>query len=209
LFERQMSSAAAQFGPPKQPKEKDPEHESATNVIRPGQYGWMVDAGIDLNTGIFVVEDRPREIRVCRSVKAYSSSGIAWLPGVIAMMAVLVIYSVQPVMRLSSSPPPEFLAVDTGANINEELFARAYWSCTRNLPYSYGIPLPADPPPPFSISEEHAVSRQDALTIRRLYWNQLQKTWLSPTVWQKTYTWRWSSRLAQLFDDLVSPARSW
>jgi hypothetical protein len=80
------------------------------------------------------------------------------------------------------------MAVPAPAIIDGQQWAREYWTCARSLrlKYTYGVPLPATPPPDFHIAEEQKVARETAEQIRLLYWKELQKQWLSSNAWEKT-----------------------
>jgi hypothetical protein len=118
----------------------------------------------------------------------------------------MLILTAEPVKRLKADPPPQFLSVQTHMKIDKSAFAKAYWSCARNLPYSYSTPLPTDPPPGFRIPEEQHIPNGAASEIRKAYWTQLQKDWLDSHVWESTYTFRWLSVGANMIGQLVGAA---
>ncbi len=111
-----------------------------------------------------------------------------WLVVFFVMMLMLLAYSYQPVRRFQSVPPPDFLYLSVPI-VDRQQFAQEYWDCARRiLPrYTYGVPLPASPPPDFHIPEEQLLPRAVADNIRLLYWKQLQKDWLNSSDWRTMY----------------------
>src|SRR5512146_2576735 len=147
-----------------------------------------------------------------RSCSASVRTAPKWGVGLFAFPALavtgLLIASLQPVFRLKADPPAPFFSVQTNNRIDAAAFARGYWSCARNLPFSHGTSLPAEPPPQFQIPEEQRIPPAAALEIRRLYWHQLQKSWPSADAWDKTYESKWVSVGEEMLNLLIGTARN-
>ncbi len=147
-------------------------------------------------------------MRSCSAVRTSPRWGL----GLFALPALaitgLLIGSMQPVFRLKADPPAQFLTVQTSTRIDAAEFARGYWSCAKNLPFSHGTPLPTEPPAQFQIPEEQRIPPQAAVEIRRLYWHQLQKNWPNADAWEKTYKSNWISVSEDLLNQLIGSARN-
>ena len=114
-----------------------------------------------------------------------------WLLAIVVpfFAMVLFVFSYKRESNFRSEATPDFIAVSVPAPINGQQWAREYWTCARSFrtKYTYGVPLPATPPPEFRIPEEQTVPRETAEQVRLLYWRELQKAWLSPGAWQITH----------------------
>lgn len=106
--------------------------------------------------------------------------------------------SYRPVMRLKEIPPAEFMEMpekwDAERRAAEGPVALAYWACARQaiqVKYAYGTPLPASPPPEFSIADENLPRGRSGKSkkAKLLYWSKLQKAWALPQSWDKSYEW--------------------
>jgi hypothetical protein len=77
----------------------------------------------------------------------------------------------------------------------DEKIARVYWkSAQLNIQgrYPYSSPLPPDPPAVFQVDAQGLGPAASDPATRLLYWNQLQRVWYSPEIWQKDYGWDFS-----------------
>ncbi len=107
-------------------------------------------------------------------------------------VAVVLWFGSEPVLLLQPDPPAEFTAVAARMRGNQQLWARHYWQCAREIQsrYTYGEALPDTPPADFRIPEEATVPKQEAADIRLIFWYELQRAWLDPNAWQATRRWR-------------------
>jgi hypothetical protein len=118
----------------------------------------------------------------------------------LAVPTVLFAYaSSRPVARLRPEMPASFVDPRRHANARqraqEKRVAQAYWDCAVTLmqwQYTYGSPLPNEPPDDFQVDTADAISWQAPPDSRLRYWRRLQKLWNSTDAWT---TWReWSMR---------------
>ena len=116
---------------------------------------------------------------------------------IVALFALgLFLYvSYQPRFRLHPAMPPDFidetLARPSQKSDLETKIAGAYWNRLANniqWQYGYGHPLPADPPPDFTVTGASGMAADDTATRVR-YWRRAQHIWYLPTSWQKDYEW--------------------
>lgn len=121
--------------------------------------------------------------------------------GVVALAILLGVFAVlsyRPVTRLRPEPPASFLEMhkewDAQRRAVEERAARAYWEQALQvvqLKYSYGEPLPTEPPAEFSIEKRGFPlgSPGASPASRARYWERLRAAWVSPQAWQKSNEW--------------------
>ena len=114
--------------------------------------------------------------------------GNSWLVIVAVLAGAFLYESVQPVMRLRSTPPADFVQAAASrrapVRAQQEKLARSYWSMAGDFAsrkYSYGEALPASPPPDFTLS-----GKEDSAT-RALYWQRLRSLWNEQSVWATSY----------------------
>lgn len=128
----------------------------------------------------------------------------------------LLLSCLRPTRNLRSDPPPEFTAVKLQQGVDQREWTQAYWDCARSLrrKYTYGVPLPHDPPAEFRIPQEGSISRGAAEETRQAYWKRLQKIWVSSAAWETDYDVRseWVSAatrtLRELESDIVKAGRA-
>ncbi len=168
--------------------------DSRTKPAAPPRNGLFRSLILDLSTrrSRWRSDGTPWEpaARLARGGGADKSSlgGVAWLVGIVLVAAVaflLLPYLSEPLMQLKPDPPTNFVA-QAQDNINQSEWARGYWICARELQsrYTYGAPLPDEPPAQFHIPGENSVPPERAQHLRRMYWAQLQKAWLDPDAWE-------------------------
>jgi hypothetical protein len=111
-------------------------------------------------------------------------------------IAIFLYASIHSANRLQQTMPSDFVsaeaAVSGRSRASEKEVARPYWDCAVKLiqyKYAYGSPLPADPPPEFQVDQDAFPTVKADAATRLLYWHQLQKVWVLPTVWGKRYEW--------------------
>jgi hypothetical protein len=116
---------------------------------------------------------------------------------IIAFPAALFVYaSTRPVTRLSPDMPRSFVDVPRHASAQErrgeERIAQAYWNCVATLiqwRYTYGSPLPGDPPDDFQIGALTGATPKAAQDSRIRYWRRLQRIWDTPQAWTTSREW--------------------
>ena len=100
------------------------------------------------------------------------------------------------VLRLRAVMPLQFIdaSVSPRQRASEERIAYEYWNCALKFvqwKYTYGSPLPAEPPEDFRI-DDRSVDRPGAgagPASRLRYWRRLQQLWLSPDSWTASREW--------------------
>ncbi len=111
---------------------------------------------------------------------------------------IFAVLSIRPVMRLKGRPPAEFVEMPESWSAErraaEGPAALAYWECAQQIvqaKYVYGTPLPASPPPEFSIAKADLPrgSSGKSNEERLRYWSRLQQVWSLPQSWDKSYEW--------------------
>ena len=118
---------------------------------------------------------------------------------VVGIPALFFIYlSTRPVMRLRETPPADFMEIrpewSPKRRLAEERLAQAYWESTVRVigqEFSYGSRLPDDPPEEFKV-DERALQGGPGESVhgtRLRYWQRLQKVWVLPQAWKKSYEW--------------------
>ena len=105
-----------------------------------------------------------------------------------------VYLSTRPLMRLQADPPAQFLRTNrqSGARSSEERLARGYWDCAITFvqwKYTYGTPLPEDPPDAFRIDAKTYGADANSQPSRLRYWSKLRETWLAPASWRQDREW--------------------
>ncbi len=116
---------------------------------------------------------------------------------IIAVPAALFVYaSTRPVIRLSPDMPPGFAEVPPHASPQqraaEEHIAQAYWNQAVTLiqwRYSYGSPLPVEPPDDFQIGAQSAGTAKTARDSQLRYWLRLRRFWDVPSTWTTSHEW--------------------
>jgi hypothetical protein len=134
--------------------------------------------------------------------------------------------STLPVMHLRSEPPAEFISPNPSGSHQPALPARrtaqTYWKvAVRSIQpkYAAGKPLPADPPPEFTINTKTADLAGDLNFERAYYWQRLRDTWQQPEAWRASYGWNteWFDRsvatvqqyLSESLRQFVQSVRFW
>src|SRR5579863_4595641 len=89
------------------------------------------------------------------------------------------------VLRLRAVMPLQFVdtSVSPRQRASEEQIAREYWNCALTFvqwKYTYGSPLPAEPPEDFRIDDRLIGGAGAGPSSRLRYWHRLQQLWLSP-----------------------------
>jgi hypothetical protein len=133
--------------------------------------------------------------------------------GVVALAGLLTVAFVQlapkptVTVELRADPPQGFIENrpewSPRQRARQEQLARAYWKIAASVlesKYSYGVPLPAEPPPEFQVNEN---GLKDDPATRAYYWEKLRAAWLQPENW-KNATPADSGWLASLMDRLRS-----
>ena len=117
------------------------------------------------------------------------------------VMALLVVglftyASTRPTFRLRVDMPPEFLHAPASwspeKRATEEKVARAYWYCVVTViqpKYSFGDPLPLNPPAEFKIITPDLPKGATDPDTRLGYWRRLQQIWYLAGTWGKEQTW--------------------
>lgn len=131
---------------------------------------------------------------------------------IVAVPVALFVYaSTRPIARLRADVPPRFVDVPASASrkqrAEEERRAQAYWNCALSFVqwrYTYGSPLPDDPPEDFRVGAESAVPTEAAAgaapaaghskdrsqdQARLRYWRRLRQVWTSPDCWSFSREW--------------------
>jgi hypothetical protein len=129
----------------------------------------------------------------------------------VLLLGAFLYFSFQPIFRVRSDMPREFVDVPTSSSqqmrASEEKLARAYWNCVVNniqWKYGYGYSLPPDPPAEFTIAQNPGSLGLDGANRIR-YWHKLQGVWYVSSTWSKTYEWNlnWLTDSAQSAYDWV------
>ena len=132
----------------------------------------------------------------------------------VAPIALFVYASTRPIARLRADMPSQFPDVPASATrkerAEEERRAQAYWNCALTFiqwRYTYGSPLPDDPPEEFRVGAQaatptegpigadtaanhHKERSQDQLGAARIrYWRRLRQVWLTPDGWKTSREW--------------------
>lgn len=160
---------------------------------------------------------RPPETSAARSTS--TRRALMGALGVLAAAATaflaFVYLSTQPVLRLPTNPPAEFLEPDPSWNANRKAaelgLARAYWDlAVRKLQpaYSMEAQLPDQPPPEFNLDPQSApetLTKANLQASRQRYWQKLRTIWGNPQIRAKMYEWNTSwlgSQLQPLGEEL-------
>lgn len=125
---------------------------------------------------------------------------------VLLPMAWFAYYSWRPIYQLRTDMPAQFVdvpaAAPAAARAREQRLARAYWDLARRAfrpRYTYGAPLPDDPPPDFRLDPSVGPpspagaaagrTREEISDSRVRYWHKLQKLWFEPYAWEAKRQW--------------------
>jgi hypothetical protein len=117
-------------------------------------------------------------------------------------VVVFVFASYRPKYHLRTRMPAAFYSEAGGdGSQNQSLqrkIALAYWQSARmdvQWRYSYGHPLPSDPPPLFHVDAQLLGPIASDPATRKLYWLRLQQVWDNGEAWEKQYQfdWNWAS----------------
>jgi len=128
---------------------------------------------------------------------------------VIALLVVgFVAYaSTRPTYRLRVDMPSEFLDAPASwppeKRATEDKVARAYWYCVLTViqpKYSFGDPLPLNPPAEFKIITPDLAEGATDTDTRLDYWHRLQHIWYLAGTWRKEQRWN--------FQWLTDPVKS-
>jgi hypothetical protein len=101
-----------------------------------------------------------------------------------------------PILRLQSSPPPEF--IDNARKMShdpgqpESRVALAYWNVAVDsiqAKYPPKKSLPAAPPPEFRIDSKLTGQSANSDEDRAIYWHRLRDVWSDNEVWQESHGW--------------------
>ncbi len=109
-----------------------------------------------------------------------------WPLAVIGFIVILAVASVTPVMRLNSTPPPDFVAVRATAKGPNTAEAQRYWDAAVQViqwRYDRTGALPPQAPREFGPTDGKT---DDA--ARAAYWAKLRQEWLDADNWHKTIT---------------------
>jgi hypothetical protein len=137
-------------------------------------------------------------VRVAESSLARLSRVCLWAAAFAVPVFLVICLAIHPVMRLRADPPAEFFGVSPGwdakRRLDEERLARAYWDKAVHSiqwKYKFGTNLPDEPVSEFALGgrkPDAAASKPD-IDSRVVYWRRLQRVWLLPQAWQKSYEW--------------------
>lgn len=115
---------------------------------------------------------------------------------VIGFCLFFIYRSTLPVMHLQSKPPAEFINPNSNGSHQptqqQRRIAQAYWKVTVQSiqpEYTVGKPLPATPPPEFTISTNSADLAGGLHFERAYYWQRLRDVWQQPEAWRVSYGW--------------------
>ncbi len=113
------------------------------------------------------------------------------------LVAVFVYFSTDSSLILQAEPPRQFIDWTPQVKPQEDsahpCLARAYWQQAVQVvqwKYTFGVPLPNDPPSEFHIDPANfgCSSPADPHTEMK-YWQKLRQVWLAPKVWRRTFRW--------------------
>ena len=129
---------------------------------------------------------------------------------IVLLSAGLFFYaSIKQTFRLRGEVPTQF--IDTTSSSEDQpgavKTARAYWDCAVvhiQWKYGYGYPLPAEPPPEFTLTKGDYDSVASDPVTRARYWHKLQVVWPIPSTWRKTYAWDFN-----WITDWIEPTQDW
>jgi uncharacterized protein YciI len=119
--------------------------------------------------------------------------GVGLLAGVAIFAMVMVgwaaYFASRPVMQFRSDAPAGFAEENQDwsakRQAREEMLARAYWTAAlrdvQSNDYSFGAPLPNDPPPDFAVNDK---TLPDTPRARGRYWSKFRQYWTDPESWQ-------------------------
>jgi len=113
-----------------------------------------------------------------------------WLYVMLALAGFFIFESLHPVMRLRSDPPSGFVGAKLNSNEaqyrDQQQMARACWDyAIQNVQqsYSYGQPLPKNPPS----ASGNSIGNASAISV--LCWPRLRQAWSQPESWVEKYEW--------------------
>jgi hypothetical protein len=119
-----------------------------------------------------------------------------WAVGIAVSVLLFLGIAIHPVWHLRAEPPAEFLAVASRSSnerrLAEERLARAYWQHAARyvqFKYPFGRNLPDQPPPEFKQDNAGGAVSKASLDSSTRYWARLQRVWLLPQIWEKSYEW--------------------
>ena len=114
--------------------------------------------------------------------------GVVALAGLLTLAFVRLAPKPTVTVELRADPPQGFIENrpewSPRQRARQEQLARAYWKIAVNTlesKYSYGVPLPAEPPPEFQVNEN---GLKDDPATRAYYWEKLRAAWLQPENWK-------------------------
>ncbi len=130
-----------------------------------------------------------------------------WPVGVTLFVLLTAVVSVQPTVKLNSSPPADFIALRASVTQSKTTTAEAYWNVASSViqwKYSRTAELPEQLPAEFKLPEETSKSGSgEDRAIRAAYWAKLREEWIRPDNWHTAY----SFSLTWVFRDLESLRR--
>jgi hypothetical protein len=121
-----------------------------------------------------------------------------WPLAVIGFIVVLVVASINPVVRLNSEPPSNFVGLEVRSGKPDPVLAKQYWECSRKVlqwKYHRTDSLPLTPPSDFQPVTDEGTVRAQSGSVRRAYWKSLRAEWHKSENWHTHYTldvsWTW------------------
>lgn len=115
---------------------------------------------------------------------------------VLIPVAFFVYESTRPLMTLQADVPSRFMEAspgdDSSRRASKQRAAQAYWNCALTFvqwKYTYGAPLPEDPPDDFRIDAKTYGADAAGAASRLRYWNRLREVWLLPGSWRQSREW--------------------
>jgi hypothetical protein len=118
-------------------------------------------------------------------------------------MGVLVALSIDSTVRLTPTPPSDFVSTRVLPGEAKPELASNYWEVAVRLiqwKYNHTSVLPEQPPSDFELIEAGGKrSNSENATARLAYWSKLREEWPRPENWHTTYglDLEWATRSAQ------------
>ncbi len=131
-----------------------------------------------------------------------------WPLGVTLFILLIVVVSVQPSVKLNTSPPADFVALRASDTQSKDTIAKGYWNVAVNViqwKYSRTAELPEQVPADFKVPDgTNKRASVEERAIRAAYWAKLRDEWIRPDNWHTAYSFnfRW------IFHDLESLRRA-
>jgi len=131
--------------------------------------------------------------RAFLSGKELRGAGVLASVAIFAMVMVgwAAYFATRPTMQLRAEVPAAFVEQNAGwtakRQAKEAELARAYWAAglhdIQSNDYSFGTPLPDDPPADFIVNEK---TLPDSAAARFRYWAKFRQYWADPNTWQSS-----------------------